>query len=95
MSGEVQVTLKYRTSQTKPVEVKVRSDHVRMRSAEVMSGPDQVKINVRSRSRTGQFRSGISQVHSGQVRTDQVKAVRSRSTQGQVTHGQVGSGQVR
>jgi len=84
MSGHGQVMFK----------VKYRAYHVRIRSAQVMSGPDQFKVDVRSRSRTGQFRSGISQIGSGLVRTDQVKAVRSKSSQGNVTHGQVGSGQV-
>jgi len=54
-------------------KIQFRSDRVRIRSAQVISGPDQVKDNVKSRSRTGHFRSGISQVRSGQVRTHQVR----------------------
>jgi len=71
-------------------KIKVRSDHVRIQSAQVLSGPDQGQCQVKVKDR-----SGISQVLSGQVRTDEVKAIRLRSNQGHVKHGQVGSAQVR
>jgi len=79
------------------VKVKIRSDHVRIRSVQVMSGTYQVKVNVRSRSRsrTSQFRYKSDPFGTGQNRSGSGRQVKIMLMSGQVGPEQIRSGDIK